>query len=511
MRYKWGLALVLILLLATAYSIEASSKMSQAKAVLRTRSIPASVLGITKLRERMMQLGVLSVEPNPNARYLLESPTPNSQPLGFPTLRSEFGAIAYTVNRDAGKQVLPSTSLMPKDEPIQFPTLSLAIDQFDLKTGPKSLMTHLEKRGRRWERGAFVSYFENGQLRFSSPVGTRIHGGKSRTYLRQKNYRISLRDVYGSKALPVGTVLPEEVGHVTEFIAQADVRHSTSRAGTSHLINPLAYDIVRQIGGYSSRTKPARFYLNGIYQGVYVLTERIDFEYFKKLFGHSDFTFFRERIENKTDALEYGNREDFEALRKWAFNEEHDWTIKNVNSKIDLENFTLSMIANLYCANSDAYQAIVAKDHSKAENKWIWVNWDMDHCFIDVYRSRKHAWRHPTFAQLLGGTTSVRTLVTHRIFSKLIHRSPDYRPYFLETLKKVLNEKLTPEYLNERLTHYEKLAADYGIPRQRYKIIVRDFLEHRHKAVLTQVQKHFKRRGPRKKPNEANVNVAPVS
>ena len=60
------------------------------------------------------------------------------------------------------------------------PTISIVTEERNLYDKREGLLRHRLERGREWERPAFVSYFEAGNLRYEAPVGLRLHGGKSR-------------------------------------------------------------------------------------------------------------------------------------------------------------------------------------------------------------------------------------------------------------------------------------------------------------------------------------------
>ena len=61
---------------------------------------------------------------------------------------------------------------------------------------------------------------------------------------------------------------------ITRLVVHNDRRHD-GRGRWWHLVNPLAYDIARQIGAVTPNTQPVRFFINGEFLGIYVLTEHI--------------------------------------------------------------------------------------------------------------------------------------------------------------------------------------------------------------------------------------------
>ena len=116
-----------------------------------------------------------------------------------------------------------------------------------------------------------------------------MHGGASRVYSKLKSFRLYFRPSYGPAAVPAQTFFSKgPAGDLTRVIVHNDVRVDRLKREW-HLVNPLAYDIAARLGGIVPRTRPVRFYLNGEFQGVYVITEQISPEFLEARFGHRDF------------------------------------------------------------------------------------------------------------------------------------------------------------------------------------------------------------------------------
>ena len=194
------------------------------------------------------------------------------------------------------------------------PTLSIVIDPDDLLNRNTGLIANYSKRGRSWERPAYVSYFENGELRFATGAGLRVHGGSSRAALL-KSFRLYFRELYGLQQIPPGVLFNGEGDPIRSIVVHNDLR--IKRKGKANeewrFMNPLAYDLAREIGSITPSTLPVQFYLNGVYQGLSFLTEHISSNYLKAHFGHDDFVFARTKITRPkgTSLVETGNRSFF--------------------------------------------------------------------------------------------------------------------------------------------------------------------------------------------------------
>ncbi len=99
---------------------------------------------------------------------------------------------------------------------------------------------------------------------YTGPIAIETHGNSTQGFPK-KSFRIETRDDAGED-LPVALMgLPE----TSDFVLSANFSDKTL------MRNALSYDISRRLGQYASRTRFCEVLLNGAYQGVYILTERI--------------------------------------------------------------------------------------------------------------------------------------------------------------------------------------------------------------------------------------------
>ena len=190
---------------------------------------------------------------------------------------------------------LASTAVLdPAEVSRGFPIMSLWVEPDDLHDPVTGILANVRARGRAWERTGALSYFDDGELRFASSVGVRLHGGGSRITSEVQSFRVYFREEYGADAFGEGLLFDGASDPLQRLILHNDVRRGSlprSLAGRSataaerrrhrprarwSFSNPLAYDIAERIGAIVPRTKPVRFFLNGKWQGVYVVTEYVD-------------------------------------------------------------------------------------------------------------------------------------------------------------------------------------------------------------------------------------------
>jgi hypothetical protein len=380
-----------------------------------------------------------------------------------------FPGLRFAVHRRPAD--MPSTRMVPAREiAAGHPLISVSIDRADLTEPGRGLLVNPTRRGRDWERFAYVSYFEHGALRFASGVGLRVHGGRSRVAPKRKSFGLYFRRRYGAEGMPSELLFAPPARPLERLVLHNDARTDTT-GRTWHFVNPLAYDIAARIGALTVQTKPARFFLNGELQDVYVLTERIDEQYFETRFGHRDF-----QIEaTETSAL----------LRKWATTTT-PFSMPIAAHTVDLDNLTRWAISILFCGTTDIWQGTLARDRRTPGARWFWVNWDMDHSFMDLYGHAPVPWEIDSFARLLR-----RPDPRSRIIGRLLELDPNYRTYFAQAVAATLNHRLTPAFLAERLSHYRVLAAAYGVQEREFVDVIEQYFAERPRVMRALVQKYL--------------------
>jgi formylglycine-generating enzyme required for sulfatase activity len=365
-----------------------------------------------------------------------------------------FPLLRFAIQRDPAD--LPSTRAVAATEVVRgYPTVSLHLAPRALK----QLLDNKMQHGRAWERPGSISYFEDGRLRFAAQAGVRIHGGGSRLSSERQGFRIFFRREYGLTRAPRGVLLEEASDPLRRVVLHNDVRRGAN--GTFwHLVNPLCYDLARRIGCITPATRPVRFFLNGEFQGPYVVTEHFDDEYFEA------------HMPGRRITMELPDMEQLHA----QIGRTHPLTMEAAAELVDLENVTSWFLAVVFAATRDAYQGPGQfLDEGRTRGKWFWVTWDMDQSLRD--------WDLDSFQYLLeriGERPRGRRASEPRsiVISRLIAGDAAYRAYLAARVDDMLNHQLRPEYLAGRTEYYADIAAAYGASLQ-YLTRVREFMKHR--------------------------------
>ena len=384
-----------------------------------------------------------------------------------------FPDLKFAIQRTPSR--MPSTRLVPEsDVRMGEPILSLATEDQALNNPQTGLLTHPLEKGVEWERPAYVSYFDQGQLRFAAQAGLRVHGGKSRENSPVQSFRLYFERKYGATTFGRGILFGGRSDPLRQIVVHNDLRQDL-RGRWWHFVNPLAFDIAKAVGAIVPETQPARVYLNGDSVGAYVLTEHVTSRGFQDAhFGHRGFTI--------------ADSDTLDDVWRWQ-REQARLSTAEVEQVIDLDNLTSWFISVLFSATTDAFQGVMLRDETASPPRWFWVNWDMDHSFMDLYKQVSDPWDHDTFATLLSKRDLRSALVT-----RLLEEDARFAVRFKQALGDALNHRLTQRFLMERFDHYGRVAQALQIPDQDYLPVLAEFLRRRG-DVLRRLAREYLPRG----------------
>ena len=365
----------------------------------------------------------------------------------------------------------PSSQAVPQAELARGgAVLSIYTQTDNLHDPDTGLLTNTTEVGREWERPATISFFEDGRLDFASSVGLRVHGGKSRTGSPVMSFRLYFRRKYGSVQFRPGRLFNGVGDPLTRLVVHNDLR--ADRDGEWwHLVNPLAFDIARQVGALAPATQPASVVLNGEPLGLYVLTEHVRRPFLISRFGHDDFD--RATEQQRTRWMR-------DVTRRPSF------TMADASAWLDVESLTRWFVSVAFSATTDAFQAVMFRDRTQPDARWLWVNWDMDHSFMDLYADASSPARQDSFRETLR-----QRAFESRVLRRLIEEDSEYRRYLADIFLDALNYQLTPSFLDERFRHYRETAERFGLGDARYLDVLEGFLEARPAFVRRLLVRHL--------------------
>lgn len=448
--------------------MERAVPFRQAKLFLQSQSVPTALLNYGDMGRIMKQLGVIKAIPNDYSQFPALKNNQADLTSNILQKKRQVGEYLFKANPGGVKSMPSSIAVDKKDFRDHWPLISIVADPNNLY-GPEGIVTNATRRGRQWERLAYVSYYENRELLFSTGAGLRIHGGSSRKSKNRKHYfRLYFRKDYGAGQFPPGILFEPETEPLKRLVLRNDLQRDWP------FISPLAFDVSRRIGCVAPQAKPVQFFLNGELRGIYWLSEHLSKRQWASHFGHDNFIFYRYKSVKDEETLKaYG-----EVIRLGR-NMRVKMTMEEAGKYIDVDNLSRYIFSMIFCGTTDPFQGVAVLDKSRPGAKWFWINWDMDHSFMDLYRrkaknKKRKIWEQDGFEEVVG-----KSLIRSVLFTRLLNESPRYRSYFIQLATYLLNHRINAEFLNSRINHYEQLAISYGIQDLSFINRYRLFAQHR--------------------------------
>lgn len=365
-----------------------------------------------KLQERQFRVGEQDVT---KLHYLLlhHGELPNSKLTGLPS----------------------STAVPPEFLRDGLPTISLVSDEAGLYSPDFGIIANGWEKGRRWERATFLSYFENGELRYETPAGLRVHGGQSRGG-DIKSFALIFRRTYSGAPRAQRGVF---------FDGQSDAIQRLVLSNTDkpkRFLNALALDIADRVGCLTSRSQPVRVFLNGerIESGYFAL-EHQSREFLRHRFGHDDFQWVRLKG-NSPPSLK------FDLLESWVNVWRHGVNLESAAERFDLDDLCAWVFAVTLCHTTDEDQGGYFLDEHRPEALWRTLVWDMDGSFNHGKRVKKQKFD----MERLRGFRA-------RLFRRLCENDPAFRVRFRAFAEGVLNERMNAAARRELVEKYRRLLA----------------------------------------------------
>ena len=386
-------------------------------------------------------------------------------------------------------EVMPSSvAVTPSALDKGWPVLSIVVDPDDLYDPDRGIVAHPHNRGMKWERPAYASLFEDGRLTFATGAGLRVHGGKSRN-MPEPSFRLCFRKVYGAREFAPGALFEGRGDPIRSLVVHNDIRRHR-REGPDEwwrFVNPLAYDVSRRVGCLTPETLTVRFYVNGEDLGPYVLTEHLSEDWIAARLGHRNFVLVDTKADQGPWEVKFGDPAIHDEFVTWATASE-PLTLEQAAERVDVENLSRWFLSVLYLGPTDDNQGLQVLDRSKPGGRWFWVNWDMDHSFVDRYHQAERPWEFDAFKSVLDG--KLHNLRAD-ILERLLRDSPEFRDSFSRLMVDALNHLLTPEYVESRIGHYEEMAAAHGVEDLSYVAKEREFVKHRPEVLREQMRTYL--------------------
>ena len=312
------------------------------------------------------------------------------------------------------------------------------------------------------EHPVHFDYFETQQSQpvLSQQVGLRVHGDWGRA-LPRKAMRLYARGAYGESNFN-HAVFPQQ-----PYQQYKRLLFRNSDWGSTNSRDQIIQTIARDLGFETQAYRPVVLFVNGEYWGLGAQYERYDQHYFARKYQIQ---------EHQIDQLvaqcevELGDSVHYMAMLDYmAQHHLSDSTaFAQVNTLMDVENFTNYWLANIYAGNEDWPYKNIRYWRKKVpyqpgagvhDGRWRWLMFDIDWGFDPISRV-DHLFIH-TSTEAQGSTRpDWSTFVARKLLE-----NPNYEWYFVSRLLDLLNTSFHPGRSVAIVDSFETMLFPY-IPEQ---------------------------------------------
>lgn len=372
-----------------------------------------------------------------------------SNPIGFPTEWKKKSGSSIKADYEMDPDY-PESDAVILEALKALPSVSIVADPIDF-FGPLGFHNNGDKNGNaQWERPGSVEFIfgdsaENYQV--NAGLQPRANGISSAL---KRGFRVEFKAKYGPGKLdfPVfknATDNTTEAANKFETLIMRPGNMENYTSGYNPYLNiyirdPMIRDLQLNISGYGTRNIFAHMYFNGLYWGIYDITEQVEPYMCKQYFGGEEEDWFMTKACSKdhaTGCTVYGSPNRF--LEFMGIIDKADFTqtnvYENIHQYINIPAFVEYMIIYNFWGIGDW-----------PDNNWIFVinggekpipgrffSWDAEKTLLenDDPQAYKHAWYSPYLydPKLWNGTAYISP--ASRVWRSLIKNS-DFRMLFAD-------------------------------------------------------------------------------
>ncbi len=235
--------------------------------------------------------------------------------------------------------------------------VSIAVDPRDWDDPDVGIVANAERRGDAWIRGACVTLFHEGRAVAEGAAGVGVHGDSSRRHAR-KSLRLHLTPRFGATVRP-SRLLPGALG-------DSLVLHNDRRRLC--FVNPIGYELLRQLGVDAPRTRPVRLLVNGeLLPGIFFVTERLDESHLAARSGSRRVRWFQERDGRRP--------RDYRRLVLMLRDRAAE-RVPPLDPHVDVDAALGWIVGVLLLAPYDCQQGVAYQRPD--DRRWRWIAWDVD-------------------------------------------------------------------------------------------------------------------------------------
>ncbi len=298
-----------------------------------------------------------------------------------------------------------------------------------------------------WERPIHFSFYEeDGSLGLAFNGGSKIFGGWSRGH-PQHSLSIFARNRYGLEEMNY-PIFPNR--DYTNFQALV-LRNSGNDWSNSMIRDATTTGLMEGTDLEFQAYRPAVVYINGAYWGIHNIREKINEHFLATKFNIPPDELDLLELDGQVihgDNQDYLNLIDF--VEKNTFISDENYQV--VTEQIDIENFVLYTVAQIYCNNTD-WPGNNIKFWRPKDGKWRWILFDTDFGF-GPWGNTDYFFNTLEFAMSPNGPAWPNPPWSTLLFRRLLQNT-NFKQAFANRMADELNTRFLPDRVT---AHIDRLA-----------------------------------------------------
>lgn len=299
-----------------------------------------------------------------------------------------------------------------------------------------------------WERPIHLAFYEKetGTLGTEFNAGVKIYGGWSRGQNEQRSLALYARSTYGDSKFEYPFF---EGFHYHDF--ENIVLRNSGQDWLVSSIKDIAISSLMEGSGLDYQAhRPVATYINGEYWGMFHLREKTNEH---MLANKHDINADEIDLLAADAQVMEGSNEEYNALMDYIENTDlsNDDNFEYVKEKIELENYALYQVTEIYINNTD-WPSKNIKFWNHPRGKWRWILYDTDFGFGPYWETNDYYMNTLTFALEENGPEWPNPPWSTLLFRRLITNT-GFRNMFINRYADELNSRFLPQHVKAHFEH----------------------------------------------------------
>ena len=336
-------------------------------------------------------------------------------------------------------------------------------DDFDrsIKPWDKRTRCNYYMRGSEWEREAFLTIFDKGEVCVQQNIGLRVKGRASRNY-PQKSFNLNARKKYGKSTIETD-ILNKNYDINGKKITSYKSLAIRSVYDNSRMKDKIGRDLFESMNYLTTANmEPAVLFLNGEYWGFYCIQENFNDDFIEK-----NYLIPKQNVAlAKGDEIEEGPEEEIQNFL--SFCEEYskkdlgdEKLYEEIKNYIDIESMIQFFVTGLYIEDTDwpgnndgVWRNIGEKIEGNefGDGRWRFIIFDLDLSMSQPFRRRDSS-KSSIFDNVV---KRIERSPINPLFLSLLNNNTDFQNKFVNTYCDYTNEIFKPSRVNKILDKYRK-------------------------------------------------------